>query len=150
MDVRDIQKNIHCMKSYINGLVNSMRYLISHIPMLDMHLDNVEQSIHQISIQVIVLDICLYDAEDNIRVQKAQVDTIQDTIDRHDDILVVKQYYAFYFLGSKRTEGSFVGQHATKINILVLGEQENIEGNSDVNLEENSRDQVMNSFNNSI
>ena len=70
-----------------------------------MHLDNVEQSIHQISIQVIGLDIRLYDAEDNIWVQKAQVDTIQDTIEKHDDILVVKQSYAFYFLGSKGTQG---------------------------------------------
>ena len=123
-----------------------MRYLISHISMLDMFLYNVEQSIHQISIQVTGLDIHLYDVEDNIRVQKAQVDTIQDTIDRHDDILVVKQYYAFYFLGSKRTEGYFVGQHATKINISVSGEQENIEGNSNVNIEENSRDQAMKGF----
>ena len=137
------------MNSYVDGLVNSMCYLISHIPRLDMHLDNVEQSIHQICIQVTGLDIRLYDVEDNIRVQKSQVDIIQDTIDRHDDILVVKQYYAFYFLGSKRTEGYFVGQHATKINISVSGEQENIEGNSDASLEENSRDQVMNSFNSS-
>ena len=78
------------------------------------------------------------------------MDTIQDTIDRHDDILVVKQSYAFYFLGSKRTEGLFVGKHAAKINISVSGEQENIEGNSAANLEENSRDQVMNSFNSSV
>ena len=115
-----------------------------------MCLDNVEQSIHQIYIQVTGLDIRLYDVEDNIQVQKAQVDSIQDTIDRHDDILVVKQSYAFYFWGSKGTEGSFVGQHSAKINISVSSEQENIEGNSDVNLEENSRDQVMNSFNSSI
>ena len=66
------------MNSYIDGLVNSMCYLISHIPRLDMHLDNVEQSIHQISIKVTGLGICLYDVEDNIQVQKDPVDTIQD------------------------------------------------------------------------
>ena len=115
-----------------------------------MHLDNVEQSIHQISIQVTGLDIRLYDVEDNTWVQKAPMYTIQDTINWHDDILVVKQSYVFYFLGSKGSEGSFVGQHAAKINISVSGEQENIEGNYDANIEENSRDQVMNSFNNSI
>ena len=78
------------------------------------------------------------------------MDTIQDTIDMHDDNIVVKKYYAFYILGSNGTEGSFVGQHAAKINILVSGELENTEGNSDVNLEENSRDKVMNNFNSSI
>ena len=78
------------------------------------------------------------------------MDTIQDTIDRHDDILVVKKSYDFYLLGSKGTEGFFVGQHAAKINISVSSEQENIEGNSDASLEENSRDQAMNFFNRSI
>ena len=115
-----------------------------------MRLDNVERSIHQIFIQVTGLDIRLYDVEDNIRVQKSQVDIIQDTIDRHDDILVVKQCYAFYFWGSNGTEGSFVGQDDAKINISVSGEQENIEGNSNINIEENYRDQVMNSFNSSV
>ena len=70
MDVRDIHKNIPCMNSYIDGLFNSMRYLISHIPRPDMRLDNVEQSIHKIPIQVIGLDIRLYDVEDNIQFQK--------------------------------------------------------------------------------
>ena len=78
------------------------------------------------------------------------MDTIQDTIDMHDDNIVVKKYYAFYILGSNGTEGSFVGQHAAKINISVSGEQENIEGNLDVNLEENYRDQFMNNINISI